>query len=295
MSAQPDDYIVTTGEVFVSDDVDDSNQEADVTQPTENEDEAELGETADTETVEEEAEKEPEQKHTAQARIRQLANEKAALKIELAEMQDLLRDRLSKDQGASQENTVTQRPGKPNPADYAGGVFNDEYVEAITDYKLAIALENRDRKEKQYAEIQAIKAKEDSYTQDHPDYPDAIAFVLKSSLIDSEQVYSAIAEDDNGPALMYHLSQDPSMLATIAAMPLHRKIMTLGALSAKLQARDSTEELAPAQKPKVSKAAPPITPIKGGRLPLSTSELMEAAEKSGDYDAWKAAKKAAKG
>jgi hypothetical protein len=41
----------------------------------------------------------------------------------------------------------------------------------------------------------------------------------------------------------------------------------------------------------VSRAAKPVSPISGGSVPLTKAAQIAAAEKSGDYDAWKAAMK----
>jgi len=85
-------------------------------------------------------EHEPEpKKHDAQSRIRQLANEKALLRQENQELQDLLRQR-QPDRGQA---PVQSGGEKPKPDDYVGGVFNPDYIEALTDYKMVQAIERR--------------------------------------------------------------------------------------------------------------------------------------------------------
>jgi len=86
-------------------------------------------------------EPEPEtKKHDAQSRIRQLANEKALLRQENQELQDLLRQRQAE---RTQQQAATVGD-KPKPDDYVGGVFNPDYIEALTDYKMVQAIERRE-------------------------------------------------------------------------------------------------------------------------------------------------------
>ena len=227
--------------------------------------------------AEETQEVEPEpKKHDAQSRIRQLANEKAMLKQELAEMQDLLRQQ-KPERGKSPVQTIGE---KPKPDDYVGGVFNPDYIEALTDYKTAIAIDKREFEKTEQQKIEAVKAKEAAFVQKNPGYQDALDTVTSSSLIDSQLIYEAISEDDNAPALVFYLGTNPSELERISRLSQAKKVMALGAISDALNSSETTKKPRPPQ-------ARPITPLTGTAPTLSLDERLNQAEKNGDADEYR--------
>jgi len=223
-------------------------------------------------------EPEPEtKKHDAQSRIRQLANEKALLKQEIAEMQDMLKQRKVEREPAQTQTFAD----KPKPDDYVGGVFNPDYIEALTDYKTAIAIDKRDHEKVEQQKIEAVKAKEAAFVQTNPGYQDALDAVTTSSLIDSQLIYEAISEDDNAPALVFYLGTNPGELERISRLSQAKKVMALGAIS---DALNNTAQAPSKPRPQHPK---PIAPLSGNAPTLSLDERLNQAEKNGDADEYR--------
>ena len=221
----------------------------------------------------EQPEPEP-QAHNAQTRIRRLNEEKKALQAEVEAL-------------SAKINTPTKEIetiGKPSPEDFVGGVFNPDYIEALTDYKMGEALTKRDREQKTTTRLTAVKDREAEFVKSNPGYFDALSEVTASSLINDGLIYEALIDDDNAPRIVFYLGNNPEELAKIENLSVHQKIMKLGAISASFDNQSG--------KPTpISRAAKPITPIGSGNVPVSKADKIAAAEKSGDYDAWKEANK----
>jgi hypothetical protein len=74
---------------------------------------------------------------------------------------------------------------------------------------------------------------------------------------------SAIALDDKGPQLLYHLGKNPELADKIAQMSPHQQLVELGVLKA--------TALAP-KAPRVSQAPPPIKPLTGNGSAATRSD-----------------------
>jgi hypothetical protein len=244
-------------------------QEPDAIEPGQETIEPELEEQEPEPEPEAEQEPEPEApKHDAQSRIRQLVSEKAELKAQL--------DRAIAP--PPQENL------KPNPENYVGGVFNPDYIEDLTDFKMADAIAKRDYQQAVERRMNAVRDREAEFIKSNPDYHNALDIVSSSTLINDGLIYEAIVDDEHAPEIVFYLGNNPKVLAQIERMSPAQKIMKLGAISASFE--KSVDK--PAQ---VSRAAKPVSPISGGSVPLTKAARILAAEKSGDYDEWKAAQK----
>jgi hypothetical protein len=230
------------------------------------EQEQEVNEEQQEEEDQQEKESEP-VKHDAQSRIRQLVNEKAELKAQL--------ERATAP--PPQENL------KPDPADYVGGVFNPDYIEDLTDFKMTEAIHKRDFQQSTEKRINAVRDREAEFIKANPDYHNALDIVTGSNLINDGLIYEAIIDDEHAPEIVFFLGNNPKVLAQIERMSPAQKIMKLGAISASFD-----KEMVKPQA-QVSRAAKPVSPISGGSVPLTKAAQIAAAEKSGDYDAWKAA------
>jgi len=240
-------------------------------------------EAVETETeTETETEQTPEaKKKDAQSRIRQLANENRELKEWKAA------------QEAEKAQPVIAPADKPNPADFVGGKFNDDYQDALEAWndarvsdRIAQALAERETKQAVQTQVQTIKARENAFRETHTDYDDVFRAVDDSGIIDDQLVLNAIIELENSPEIIYQIGNDEDLLYQLAVMTPAQRLMKIGALSA----RASGTTAPPAAR--ISQAAKPITPVSGGKAVLTGAAAIEAAEKAMDYDAWKAAKAA---
>jgi hypothetical protein len=238
--------------------------------------------------VESEVEQTPEQrKKDAQNRIRQLANEKRELANENRELKERI---------AAQESAKSQPiQGEPNPDNYPGGTYNDNYRNDLRKYAKAEALAEVQAEHHQKtieAEKQKVIKREIEFEQSHPGYSDAVKYFMDAGIADGG-VADALIELENGLDIVYQIGTDPDLFDEFEAMTPAQRLMRIGMMSA----QNST---APTQKTaRISQAAKPITPVSGGKTVLTGQAAIDAALKHNanghiDYDAYKAAVKAAK-
>lgn len=148
---------------------------------------------------------------------------------------------------------------RPKTNDYAS---HDEYVEALTDWKLDQKL----TAEKQRQAEDAIKNEAQSrigkhservnvFKEAHDDFEDVIENVAKIPI--SLTVQEAIIESDLGPELMYELAKDPKEFKRICEMKPIQAAKEIGKLESRLSkpASETPEK-------KTTKAPPPVTPVR---------------------------------
>jgi len=237
--------------------------------------------------VESEVEQTPEaRKKDAQSRIRELAN-KARAAEERAQAAE-----------AALAARTNPPPDKPNPADYVGGRYNDNYQDDLdawrdtqTEQRISQALVQAERDKAVNSQKSVIAEREAEFKAVTPDYEEMIANALP--LFDDPVTNSAITEIENITEIAYAIGKDPELLAQFERMTPSQRLVKMGMMAA----QSGTE---PAQKPvRISQAAKPITPVSGGKTVLSGQAAIDAALKHNanghiDYDAYKAAVKAAK-
>ena len=225
-------------------------------------------------------------KRDAQSRIRELNERAKAAEQELA---------ILKAAQTVKTETTTQA-GKPNPDEYAGGLFNQSYQDALeawreteVERKVANLLEKREQESIQKAEKnafeqrkQAIEAKEDSFRAATPDYDEALS--RSGAFFDNPLLAQAIPDIDNIFEVVYKIGKDDDLLNEFASLSPMQQLVKIGALSATLGGQQ------PAAKPakNISHAPKPITPISGGAAVASP----DAGLDSDDYETYKAARMA---
>jgi len=232
--------------------------------------------------VESDVEQTPEvRKKDAQSRIRELAN-KARAAEERAQAAE-----------AALAARANPPPDKPNPADFVGGRYNDNYQDALdawrdaqTEQRISQALVQAERDKAISSRKSVIAEREAEFKAVTPDYDEMVVHALP--LFDDPLTNTAITEIENITEIAYAIGKDPELLAQFERMTPSQRLVKMGMMAAQI----GTE---PVQKPvKISQAAKPITPVSGGSAVLTGNAAMEAALKAGDFEAYKAAKKAAK-
>jgi len=184
-------------------------------------------------------------------------------------------------------------PDKPNPDDFVGGRYNDNYQDALdawrdaqTERRISQALVQAERDKAISSRKSVIAEREAEFKAVTPDYDEMVVHALP--LFDDPLTNTAITEIENITEIAYTIGKDPELLAQFERMTPSQRLVKMGMMAA----QGST---APSQKPvRISQAAKPITPVSGGSAVLTSNAAMEAALKAGDFEAYKAAKKAAK-
>jgi len=224
-------------------------------------------------------------KRDANTRIRELNERAKAAEAELAILK-------------ASQTAKTEAPapvGKPNPNDYAGGLFNQEYQDAVeawreaeTERKIADAITKREQQAIQDAETKAfqqrkqtIEAKEDAFRATTPDYDEALS--RSGELFDNPLLAQAIPEIDNIFEVAYQIGKDENLLAEFASLSPMQQLVKLGVLSATLSGQQTSAKT-PAKN--ISHAPKPITPISGGAAVTTQEQALDGS----DYEAYKAAR-----
>lgn len=197
----------------------------------------------------------PKPKQAAQARIAELTREKHELRRELE------RERAAKTAPAPQSTAADDEDPEPDPGDldkYQFGETDPQYTKDLA--RWAARDENRrldqGREQRTAAQtaFQAHKGREEAYAKDKPDFQDK---VYKSEWVCTADMAAAIQSSDDGPAVSYHLANNPDEARRIAALSPIAQVRELGKIEARLAPASTTTTNT------VSNAPPPPPALRG--------------------------------
>lgn len=141
---------------------------------------------------------------------------------------------------------------------------HEDYIEALTDWKLEQKLSAQKAKEKetqvQSEHQKAVKAHIDrveEFRESHEDFDEVIEDA--SDIQMSVAVQQLIIESENGPELMYELSKDPDELERICSLPPMSAAREFGKFETRIM--KSSEPKKEAKEIKTTKAPKPIKPV----------------------------------
>jgi len=181
------------------------------------------------------------------------------------------------------ERAVEATPGKPVQADFA---TYDDWVEAVTDWKAAKAVESYEAKVTERARVEQYSNALESAMSEAVDYrkeyskqdatweerisPEVKAVIPKLSIMrdmhDPLESDNVIADEllnlrDAGPRLMLHLSEHPDEFQRIRALRNANEVQVEMRLLARSLNGAVTQATAP--RGEVSRAKPPVRPVTG--------------------------------
>ena len=156
-------------------------------------------------------------------------------------------------------------------------VTEDDYQEALTDWKVDQKLAERQQAEQQARMQQEQQRITENWQQrvSEAALPDFDQVVGAAEIELPNHLYAAIIESDVGPLVAYHLAQNPDDAAALVKMTPTQALRYLGKLEDRLeQDRDAAKKPAadkkgPAPTPEKSKAPPPIDPLKNTANPVA--------------------------
>lgn len=153
-------------------------------------------------------------------------------------------------------DTAPEAEAKPKQEAFAS---YEEYLEALTDWKLSERLQTERTRMHQESQAQTVAQGFDAQVkaarEKHADFD---AVVYNEDLRISETMRDAMIHTENGAALAYHLGQNPEEAARIANLPPMVQVMAMGRLQARLEAKAQPTPAAPVP----SNAPAPISPVK---------------------------------
>jgi len=152
---------------------------------------------------------------------------------------------------------------RPQADDYD---THEEYVEALTDWKLEQKLSAKEKKEQESKAEQEFQQKlgthrerVESFAQSHEDFYDVVEDVDDIEL--SQTVQEAIIESETGPQLMYELAKNRKELERINSLPATKAARELGKFENKVTQSSEPSKETSKKETKTSKAPEPIKPV----------------------------------
>jgi hypothetical protein len=189
---------------------------------------------------------------------------------------------------AKYEPVKTEPDPEPQPGQFADV---NEYSKALKDWTAdqtrredaAKAEQVRARQEAEKVG-QAWQERQKAVKAEIEDYETTIA---ESAVKVSDQVRDAIVESDVGPQILYHLAKNPEVADRIAGMTVGRALREIGKIEASLEGSKETKAEAKVAVAEVSKAPPPINPLKGANAPVVRLSGSDEVPKNLSYEQWK--------
>lgn len=170
-----------------------------------------------------------------------------------------------------------------------------EYAEALADWKVKEEFKRRDQeaydarvKADEERTVTTWKERIDSTRKEVPDFD---AKLKNSDVTISDEVRRAIMDSEVGPKMLLYFVENPSYADKINKMTVGKAYLELGKLESKLTLPPSPEVVVP--KVEVSKAPPPITPLRGGGAPADLP-INGKGEWTGTHEQYKEARLAGK-
>jgi hypothetical protein len=170
-------------------------------------------------------------------------------------------------------------------------VSDDDYMEALSDWKVDQKLQERQQEETQARINAAQEAMANNWqrrlTAAKAELADFDDVVGKSEIDLPNHIYVAVVESDFGPELAYYLAQNPDETRLLKGMSPTAALRMLGKLEDRLadaKKPATKDEPKPENKavPETSKAPPPIDPLKDatGAVEKPTSQMTYAEYKA---------------
>jgi len=140
---------------------------------------------------------------------------------------------------------------EPNITDYEDVL---EYNRDIAKYEARQAFQEETSKLSKQKQIEAFEEKADVLRAEKPDFDEKLLAVRQSGLVEP-QVEDAIMSSGMSAEVLYHLAQYPSDLVQLRGLPKELLPKAMKTIEAFIKQGATVEE-----KPRVTKAQPPITP-----------------------------------
>lgn len=181
-----------------------------------------------------------------------------------------------------QESSTPEVKAKPVSTDFKDV---DEFLEALSDWKVDQQLASREQTQEQKVKQEAEQARTHEVMRSWDNqvkavvteaaYADFADVVLKGGVQYPDFIAQALYEDENGVKVAYQLAKEPALLKEIAVLSPAKAIAKIGRLSAKFDPIVEVVKETPQEKPTPKQSAAP-TPIRPSSTPTQTS--VKAAE-----------------
>jgi hypothetical protein len=133
------------------------------------------------------------------------------------------------------------------------------YTEQIAEKKAQELLEKHERNRQESAKQRTFQERQDAFIKSKPDYREKVT--ENESLPITPEMAQVIRESEMGPELAYYLAENEDKAAAISQLSPFLQARELGRIEALLESQKAAPAAAPAEKPKVTAAPPPVPKI----------------------------------
>jgi hypothetical protein len=240
-------------------------------------------------TEETKPEDKPKVKGGFQKRIDRLIREKEQEREARERVEARLKE-LEAKSGKAEEKPAPKNDGRPNQDDFK---TYEEYMEAITDWKVDQKLKAQAEQAELEAEQETVSEILESYKErvtaakaKYEDFDDVVNESVKSpwpeknatkmEMAAAEAFRTAVFEDENAGEISYYYGKHPDEFLKLGGLTPAQVVKAVARLSDKLgpvetEEKEETEEVEEKPAKIVSKSAPPIKPVSGGNTKSSVS------------------------
>lgn len=216
----------------------------------------------------------PKPKQTAQERIDELTKLRRDAERRAEEAERKLADAgkpkpKAEAEGEAQPN---KEDGPPDPSKFKYGDTDPEYIKALARYETREAMKAERQEQERNEQVAAIKQTWETrvaeFAKDKPDFAEKTG---ADNLPISPAMADAIITADGGPAVIYHLAENPDEARRIAALPTFAQVREIGRLEGRLERLAEAESTQNDNPKPASKAPtpPPQTRGLGGRFKVA--------------------------
>jgi len=231
----------------------------------------------------------PKVKGGFQKRIDRLIREKEQEREARERVEARLKELESKS-GKAEEKPAPKNDGRPNQDDFK---TYEEYMEAITDWKVDQKLKAQAEQAEREAEQETVAEILETYKErvtaakaKYEDFDDVVNDSVKSpwpennptkmDLAAADAFRTAVFEDENAGEIQYWYGKHPEEFLKLGGLTPAQVVKAVARLSDKLgpaetEEKEETEEVEEKPAKIVSKSAPPIKPVSGGNTKSSVS------------------------
>jgi len=225
----------------------------------------------------------------AEKRIKQLSAKLREAEREAAYLRGVAEGKKPEEKAPEPEvqPTLTAKPNRDDFEDY------DEYVEALTDYKLEQRQAEATRKAQAETEAARAAEKEANWSKQvsevaksRPDFHEVVT--SNRALPINKVMADAIKESEHGAEVAYWLGKNPEQASRIAGLTPFAAVREIG----RIEERLTSSKSAPTEPKRITGASEPITPLAGKSGGAKDPDKMTDAEWYANYKAEQAQKRA---
>ena len=153
--------------------------------------------------------------------------------------------------------------GAPDPEQFLAGRYDPDYLEALTDFKVKIALDKEHKSVVDSQRNKQVQEMVEKASSKYNDFEDVTTEFTSHPLTEIKEFTDLVMESENPIELAYFLGKNVQEMDKLANMTLAQATRYLG----RLEAQINTEvPLSLVQKKTATNAPKPLTPLKGASV-----------------------------